>query len=79
MSIRPQAIHDPSPDNGAYLKASNGATRRASDFLRNKSDYVRERVTGVAEIARQHPIYTVTALGILGLSLGLTLRRRGRP
>jgi hypothetical protein len=79
MSARPQGIYDPSPDNIAYLEGSNPATRKASDFLRNKSEYLRERVAGAAEIARQHPVYAVVALGILGLGIGFALSRRGRP
>ena len=78
MSARPQGIYDPSPDNVAYLEAPNAATRGASDFLRKKSDYLRERVTGAAEVARQHPVYALMALGILGLGLGFALSRRGR-
>jgi hypothetical protein len=47
---------------------------KASYFLEKKSQYLRDRASGIVEIARRHPIYAVMAVGILGLGLGLALR-----
>lgn len=49
---------------------------RASHFIGRKGQYLRSRASGVADIAREHPIYTVMAVGIVGLGLGFVMRSR---
>lgn len=47
---------------------------RASHFLEKKSRYVREQASCLAQVAGQHPVYSVMAIGVLGFVLGFALR-----
>lgn len=49
---------------------------KASSFLQQRSQFLKNRASGVAEFARQHPVYVVMALGALGAGLGYAMRRR---
>lgn len=58
--------------NAAHQTAAR--VSKASDYARAKSQYLRDRASGVVELARQHPVYTFMAVGIIGVGLGFALR-----
>lgn len=63
--------------NAAHQTAEH--VGKATYFLEKKSQYLRERASCVTEMARQHPVYSLMAIGILGFGLGFALRGgRGR-
>jgi hypothetical protein len=47
---------------------------KASDFVWKKSERIRERAAGVAEMASQHRAYSWIALGLVAFGLGYFLR-----
>ena len=52
---------------------------KASDYVWKKSERLRERAAGASDIATEHPIYTLIAVGLIGFGLGFVVRggRRG--
>ena len=51
---------------------------KASDYVWRKSEGLRERAVGVSEVAGNHPVYTLVAVGMIGFGVGYLLRGRGR-
>jgi hypothetical protein len=49
---------------------------KASDYVWKKSEGLRERVAGVSEMAGEHPVWTLVAMGLIGFGLGFALRGR---
>ena len=47
---------------------------KASDYMWRKSGRIREKASGVAEMASQHPAYSWMALGLVAFGLGYFLR-----
>jgi hypothetical protein len=47
---------------------------KASEYMWNKSERIREKAAGVAEMASQHRAYSWIALGLVAFGLGYFLR-----
>ena len=47
---------------------------RATDYMWNRSEAIRERAAGMAEMASQHRAYSWIALGLVAFGLGYFLR-----
>jgi hypothetical protein len=46
----------------------------ASDYVWSKSEKLREKAAGAADVANQHPVYTLLTVAALGMGLGFMLR-----
>jgi len=49
---------------------------KATDFAWKRSEGLRERVAGVSDLAGEHPVWTLAAVGLIGFGLGYCLRSR---
>jgi hypothetical protein len=49
---------------------------KASDYVWRKSEGLRDRVAGVSDLATEHPVWTLAAVGLAGFVLGFALRGR---
>jgi hypothetical protein len=55
-----------------------GQVGKASDYVWKKSEGLRDRAAGVSELASNHPVCTLVAVGMIGFGVGFLLRGRGR-
>jgi hypothetical protein len=60
--------------NMAYQAADQ--VGKASDYMWKRSEGLRDRVAGVSELAGEHPVWALVAVGLIGFGLGYALRSR---
>jgi hypothetical protein len=57
-----------------FARQTAGQVERATDYVQQQGQKIKQQATQLGERASQHPAYTLLAVGALGFALGFLLR-----